>query len=294
MFYRTRIYQTKKSSVPVIVVGNLTVGGTGKTPLVIHIAQLLQKNHFSVGIISRGYKGSHNKPTHVDKDSDPTIIGDEPLLFAKTLDCPIVVGRDRQQTMLKLLQSNKIDILISDDGLQHYGLARNIEIVVVDGVRQFGNGYCLPVGPLREPVSRLTSVDFIISNGGIPKKGEHAMYYIPNELYHALDPSQKTLLTQFSPKIVHAIAGIGNPAQFFQLLTSYGFQVIPHAYPDHYQFTQNDIHFNDEYPVILTEKDAVKCQHFFNERHWILPIIAKVSPIFDTQLLTLVEGFKRG
>ncbi|HEV2523894.1 MAG TPA: tetraacyldisaccharide 4'-kinase, partial [Gammaproteobacteria bacterium] len=269
--------------IPVIVVGNITVGGTGKTPLVIHIAEYLIEQGWQPGIISRGYKGKHRKPTAVNSKSDPRIVGDEALLFAKRLECPIVVGKNRTQALKKLLKmhaKNAIDVVISDDGLQHYALDRHIEIAVVDAQRRFGNGYCLPVGPLREPESRLSAVDLIIHNMGtfydIPKKAisksenAYSMGYVPDKLYNAFQPDRQASLATFRGQTVHAIAGIGNPERFFQLLTDHGLIVIKHAFPDHHRFTHRDVYFKNEFPIMMTEKDAVKCTKFVDLRHWIL------------------------
>ncbi|HRA42875.1 MAG TPA: tetraacyldisaccharide 4'-kinase [Gammaproteobacteria bacterium] len=311
-FFKKIFFATNSNPVvPIIVVGNITVGGTGKTPLVIHIAEYLIERGWQPGIISRGYKGKHRKPTTVNSKSDPIIVGDEALLFAKRLECPIVVGKDRCAALKKLLKinaqntkgsSNAIDVVISDDGLQHYALDRHIEIAVVDAERRFGNGYCLPVGPLREPESRLSSVDLIIHNTGIfygvlekaiPKNEDanvYGMRYVPDKLYNAFQTDRQVSLATFCGQTVHAIAGIGNPERFFQLLSDYGLIVIKHAFPDHHRFTHKDIYFRNEFPVIMTEKDAVKCTKFVDLRHWILPIKAEVDSQFDTKLLALLEG----
>lgn len=304
-FFKKSFFETHSNPViPVIVVGNITVGGTGKTPLVIHIAEYLIEQGWQPGIISRGYKGKHRKPTEVNAKSDPSIVGDEALLFAKHVECPIVVGKNRSKALKKLLKMNPkhaIDVVISDDGLQHYALDRHIEIAVVDAQRRLGNGYCLPVGPLREPESRLSTVDLVIYNTGafygVPEKAipkdaytAYTMGYVPDKLYNAFQPNRQASLATFHAKTVHAIAGIGNPEQFFQLLTDYGLIVIKHAFPDHHRFTHRDVYFRNEFPVIMTEKDAVKCKKFVDLRHWILPIKAEVDSQFDAKLLALLEG----
>ena len=295
---RTFFAGSRPSLVPVIVVGNITVGGTGKTPLVIHIAQYLIQQGWHPGIISRGYKGKHRKPLAVYSSSDPRMVGDEALLFAKHLDCPIVVGKNRNHALKKILNMHSIDVVISDDGLQHYALERHLEIAVVDAQRRFGNGYCLPAGPLREPKSRLSEVDLIVYNGGTFSKASDAnryhMGYVPDKLYNAFQPNTEALLTRFRGQTVHAIAGIGNPDRFFQLLTDYGLIVIKHAFPDHHCFTHKDIYFNNQFPVMMTEKDAVKCKQFVDLRHWVLSIKAVVDLQFDEQLLKLLEGPRDG
>lgn len=306
-FYRLLSFFKKKSStaVPVIVVGNITIGGTGKTPLVIHITEYLIEQGWQPGIISRGYKGKHRKPTVVNSNSDPKIVGDEAVLLAKRLDCPIVVGKNRNAALRHLLALNStnlgttVDVVISDDGLQHYALDRQIEIAVVDSQRRFGNGYCLPAGPLREPESRLSEVDLVINNTGSfydisrnfsQTSNTYMMGYSPGFLYNAFQKEHHQKLSDLRGQKVHAIAGIGNPDRFFQLLTSYGLIVIKHAFSDHHHFTHRDVYFRDEFPVIMTEKDVVKCKTFVDLRHWVLPIKATVDSVFDAKLLTLLEG----
>jgi len=288
--YHWGILKQQRFSIPVIVVGNLTVGGTGKTPLVIHLVELLKKEGFSPAIVSRGYKGSHSKPTFVYPHTDPQEVGDEAVLLATRLNCPIVVGKDRCQAVALLLQArHNIDIVVSDDGLQHYALYRQIEIVVVDGERRFGNGLCLPIGPLREPIERLKSVDFVVIHGGNAKENEFDMQSKPELSYNAALPELQQPLTFFQGIRVHALAGIGNPKRFFDLLRNYGIDVIEHAYSDHYLYKREDIYFSDDYPVIMTEKDAVKCVSFVSRQHWVLPIKALVNSLFDVKLLALIK-----
>jgi len=215
ILYQKKIFSIKKIPVPVIVIGNITVGGTGKTPLVIYLSALLKKQGLHPGIVSKGYKGSHSQPTAVYEDSDPKQVGDEAILMAKKTHCPVVVGHDRTAAAELLLQKFLVDIIISDDGLQHYALSRQLEIAVVDGERRFGNEYCLPVGPLREPISRLNTVNMVVINNGISRGNEYEMYYKPEFLYQAIEPEHRQLLETFKNQKVHAIAGIGNPKQFF-------------------------------------------------------------------------------
>jgi tetraacyldisaccharide 4'-kinase len=287
--YNIGLLSQQYFDVPVIVVGNLTVGGTGKTPLVIHIANLLKQRGKIPGIISRGYKGKAKGPVCVTEFSDPRMVGDEAVLLAKKLHCPVVVGANRPDALRLLLKTFPIDVVIADDGLQHYALYRHIEIAVVDGVRRFGNGFCLPTGPLREPKKRLRSVDFIINNGGIPENNEYDMEMLPLALYNLLEPDQKRALNTLEGKRVHAVAGIGHPERFFQLLRSYHIQVIPHSFPDHTFFKPTDIQFSDELPVIMTEKDAVKCAAFASSKHWVLTMKMRVNPLFDARLLNLLQ-----
>jgi tetraacyldisaccharide 4'-kinase len=274
----------KKSHVPVpvIVVGNLTVGGTGKTPLVIALAKYLQSKGFEPGIVSRGYGGSGRYPCEVNEHSSPVEVGDEPLLIFRNTGCRMIVDPNRTRAVETLLNFYSCDIIISDDGLQHHALSRDIEIVVVDGQRRFGNGHCLPAGPLREPVSRLKTVDFVVTNGAA-KEGEYSMNFMSREIRPVL-PSNKESKTLESLKgqTVHAIAGVGNPTRFFQQLTELGIKVIPHPFPDHYYFTEKDIFFDDDLPVIMTEKDGVKCEKIASKQHWYLAVDAQCPPEFWT------------
>lgn len=291
-----------KFDVPIIVVGNLTVGGTGKTPLVIHIAKLLKQHGFKTGIVSRGYKGDvklrSESNIFVNANSDPAIVGDEPVLLAKRLFCPIVVDKDRVKAVQTLLSTNSMDVIISDDGLQHYRMGRSIEIVVVDGKRRFGNGWCLPAGPLREPLSRLESVNYIMCNGpeNFDVDSEYDMELRPRMLYNGHSPSEQRTLASFQGSTIHAVAGIGNPDRFFALLKNYGLQVIPHPFPDHYMFKPSDLEFSDseDYPIVMTEKDAVKCGSFMKGNTWVLAVDAVVNPLFDAKLLSIVQELCRG
>jgi len=271
--------------VPVIVVGNISVGGTGKTPLVIWIAKFLKESGFTPGIISRGYLGKAKSwPQQVRPDSDPVIVGDEAILISRQAACPMAVGPDRVAAANALLKYSDCDILISDDGLQHYALRRTLEVIVVDGVRRFGNGHCLPAGPLRETTNRLDKADFIVTNG-IALEGEFAMRYSGKILINLLDADSKSTLLAFKNKRVHAISAIGNPQRFFDYLRSQGLDVIEHSFPDHYMYLQNDITFDDDFPVIMTEKDAVKCQRYPLYNYWYLPIAVEMKKEFGLRLL---------
>lgn len=288
--YRLGVLKTHKLPVPVIVVGNITVGGTGKTPLVIWLAQQLQQAGFKPGIISRGYGGrSQSWPQKVTADSDARQVGDEAVLLAKQTGCPVAVGPLRAAAAKLLVQDDGCNLILSDDGLQHYALARDIEIVVIDGERRFGNGYCLPAGPLREPVSRLQSVDFIVVNGAKSAANEFAMQLVGNMAVNLVSGEQKPLAS-FAGVDCHALAGIGNPARFFQQLASAGIKYQPHRFPDHYAYQQQDITFADSRPVLMTEKDAVKCTAFAGRQHWYVPVTAVPEPAFVEQLINLLQG----
>lgn len=282
--YRWGIQKTTHFPVPIIVVGNITVGGTGKTPLVISLAHWLKQAGWRPGLVSRGYGGDANRhPQSVFQNSDPRQVGDEAVLLAQKTGCPLIVCRDRVAAVATLLQEHDCNIVISDDGLQHLALGRNVEIAVLDGERRLGNGLCLPAGPLREPAKRLRSVDFIVSNGEACA-GEWQMTLIPGEIYQLTNPLQRLALSELSSKTVHAVAAIGNPQRFFKTLESAGLVVIPHPFPDHHFFQKQDLDFGDDAIIIMTEKDAVKCRAFANDRFWCLPINAELPAEFFAEL----------
>jgi len=280
LLYVLGIFKRYSLPIPVIVVGNITVGGTGKTPLVIWLANHLKRQGFRPGIISRGYGGNAGQwPQYVRGDSDPTVVGDEPVLIARHTECPVAVSPKRIQSAKALMKYSDCDVIISDDGLQHYALMRDIEIAVIDGVRRFGNGYCLPAGPLREPVSRLKTTDFVVCNG-LPARGESQMKLSFLSVNNLREQDHVEDIANFRGRRVHAIAGIGNPKRFFSMLKHYGLQIIEHPFPDHHPFQVNDISFNDNLPVIMTEKDAVKCRRFSAENCWFVSIEAEMDEAF--------------
>lgn len=292
--YNKGFYKKTKLSVPVIIVGNITVGGTGKTPLTLWLARLLRQEGFKPGIISRGYGGeAETWPQWVDEQSQPSLVGDEAVLMARRADCPIAVGPERVKAAQLLIDKAECDVIISDDGLQHYALDRDIEIAVIDGERRFGNGYTLPAGPLREPIERLQEVDLVIVNGGLPEENEFSMAMKGDVLVNLATKEEK-LLNEFSRGACHAVAGIGNPQRFFNLLEREGIEVKSHAFQDHHQFIAEDIHFDDDNPVLMTEKDAVKCEVFATDKHWYLPITAEPQQQFVDKLLTLIKEKIRG
>ncbi|MBI5890383.1 MAG: tetraacyldisaccharide 4'-kinase [Nitrosomonadales bacterium] len=285
--YRSGILAKVKLPVPVVVIGNLSVGGTGKTPLTLWLAQQLIENGWHPGIVSRGYTKETkrtNTPHAVAIDDAASEVGDEPLLMAQRALCPVWTGRDRPAAALALLQAHpECDIILSDDGLQHYRMRRDAEIVVVDGARRFGNGLLLPAGPLREPVSRLSGVDAVVVNGGRAHDGELAMQLEGTRFHNLLNPQIVVSAGDFSGQL-HAIAGIGHPQRFFQHLQRLGLVCATHAFPDHHQYGAGDIAFNDADAILMTEKDAVKCAVFANEKCWVLRVDAQVSPAL-TQLI---------
>jgi len=285
--YRLGVFKTHTLLVPVIVVGNITVGGTGKTPLIIWLAQFLKDSGFKPGIISRGYGGqAETWPQWVEANGDAKNVGDEALLIANQTGCPMAVGPLRVEAANMLLKHADCNVILSDDGLQHYALNRDIEIAVIDGERRFGNGYCLPAGPLREPIERLQSVDLIIVNGEKSEECEFAMQLVGDTAVNLVTGEQKPL-QEFNS--CHALAGIGNPERFFKLLASAGLTCITHSFPDHYQFQRHDIEFGDNKSVLMTEKDLVKCAGFAGKQHWYLPVKAVPEPGFAEQLLNLLS-----
>lgn len=292
--YRQGLFRIYEAEVPVIVVGNLTVGGTGKTPLVIWLAGYLQAQGYRPGIVSRGYGGRARKwPQQVRADSDPSAVGDEAIVISRRTRCPVAVGPDRGANVAALLAHSNANIVISDDGLQHYALARTVEIVVVDGVRRFGNGHCLPAGPLREPASRAREVDLVVTNG-IAGRGEFAMKYVATGAVTLQQRRRIAPLDSFVGTGAHAVAGIGNPDRFFSMLRAKGIRVQPHAFPDHHEYQTSDFEFGDELPVLMTEKDAVKCESFANPRLWSVPITAELPDLFAHRLLNLLTRPKNG
>ena len=282
---------------PVVVVGNLTVGGTGKTPLVAWLAEQLKARGFRVGIVSRGYGSDSKAPRVIQPDTPWTESGDEPLLLRRRTGCDVVVARDRVEGA-KLLMERGADVILTDDGLQHLRLARDVEIVVVDGARGFGNGHRFPYGPLREMPSRAASANLVVING-TPKHPSLARLPRPKDLA----PVQMTLmpgrvlpvggtradrsLESFRGQRVHAVAGIGNPARFFEDLRARGLEIDEHPFTDHHAFVPSDLAFADDRPVLMTEKDAVKCRGFADARMWYVPVTAHFS---DAQAAALLEA----
>jgi tetraacyldisaccharide 4'-kinase len=286
--YHAGILRAGRVGAPVIVVGNISVGGTGKTPLVIWMARFLASRGLRPGIVSRGYRGRANKwPQQVRADSDPVMVGDEPVLLARTTACPVVADPDRLRAARSLLAHARCDVIISDDGLQHLALGRDVEVAVIDGLRRHGNGRCLPAGPLREPVSRLDSVDLVVANGG-GLGGEYAMRLQSQDARNLTDEAIRRPLASFASRPVHAVCGIGFPERFFDSLERAGLAPIHHPFPDHHGFSAADIAFGDEFPVLMTEKDAVKCRRFASARHWYVPVRAELTEAFAERLLTLL------
>ncbi|HIB31330.1 MAG TPA: tetraacyldisaccharide 4'-kinase [Candidatus Thioglobus sp.] len=283
-FYRLGIFRVNQFDIPIVVVGNITVGGSGKTPVVIKLVEYLQQQGKKVGVVSRGYGGSHESGSLlVDSNSNPTVSGDEPLLIATQTGVAVMVNKNRSEAVTDLLKQQALDVIISDDGLQHYSMGRSIEVVVVDGNRRFGNNFYLPAGPLRESQAKLKQVDFVINNGST-FPGEIPAKLMPVSFVHLLSGKEFSL-DYFKGQYCHGAAGIGDPDRFFNTLDGLGVEVKRHAFMDHYQYQANDLKFEDNHPIIMTAKDWVKCKKFANEQMFYLKVDLEISENFLNKLL---------
>ncbi len=292
--YRHGLLRSVHLPAPVIVVGNLTVGGTGKTPLVLWLVRFLAEHGWRPGIVTRGYGGrSRTWPQRVQGNADPELVGDEPVLLARHAGCPVIADPDRVRAATALIADDRCNLIVADDGLQHYRLARDIEIALVDGARRFGNGLCLPAGPLREPLSRLRHVDLCLVLGA-PRENEWGMRLAVRG-FHRLDSGGTAGVEAFRGRRVHAVAGIGNPARFFAQLRALGLDIVTHPFPDHHCFSAADLAFGDAADIIMTEKDAVKCERLgLGARAWYVAVEAEPAPGFGEQLLRMLKEKQRG
>ena len=285
--YRAGVLPAHRLPVPVVVVGNLVVGGTGKTPLVLWVVDALRGRGSRPGIVSRGYRGANPSAQGVPPDGDPARFGDEPVLLAQRSGAPVWVGRDRVAAARGLLAAHPhCDVLVCDDGLQHYALARDFEIAVEDE-RGHGNGLLLPAGPLREPASR--AVDAVVVNGGTAA-GAFEMRLAPDGLHRVGGRGEEIPLAALRGKRVHAVAGIGNPARFFATLRGLGLEFVPHAFPDHHAWRADELDFADCDVVLMTEKDAVKCRAFGRDDLVALRVQARVDPRLADLLAARIHG----
>ncbi|MDZ4098664.1 MAG: tetraacyldisaccharide 4'-kinase, partial [Methylophilaceae bacterium] len=272
------ILKSYRSQVPIIVIGNITVGGTGKTPLVIWLTDQLKRAGFTPGIISRGYGVNNHQSIEVALDALPGEVGDEPVLLARRTGCPVFVNIDRVSAAKSLLQVYPAcDVIISDDGMQHYRMQRDIELVVVDAARSFGNQMLLPAGPLREPVSRLKQVDAVIYNGRPTDLAGFEMVLQATTIRRVDDPRIEASLDVLANVPIKAVAGIGNPKRFFQQLRELQLGIEEHVFPDHHAYRLEDLAFDGDAVVLMTEKDAVKCAPFAKQNWWYLPVDAVVD-----------------
>lgn len=288
--YRIGLLRGTALDCPVVVVGNLVAGGSGKTPLVIALADYLRQAGLRVGLLCRGYRGRAKRwPQRVTPDSDPDEVGDEAVLLAQKTGLPVMAGPKRVLSGRALLEQAPCDVVLCDDGLQHYALKRDLEIVAIDPEYAFGNGACLPAGPLREPRSRLQQVDAVVSLGEPCREAGALMQLAVAEAFRLVDPRQRCKLSAFAGQSVHAIAGIAHPQRFFRRLREAGMSVEAHAFEDHHRYMPEDIAFDDPRPVLMTEKDAVKCQAFSRSDWWVVPLEVQLDATFGDWLVNAVS-----
>lgn len=287
--YRTGLRRSWRAPVPVVVVGNLTAGGNGKTPVVIWLTEHLQQRGLRVGVVSRGYGGkAAHYPLLLDAQTSTAEAGDEPVLIHQRTGVPVAVAPRRADAVKALLAAAPVDVIVTDDGLQHYALQRDIEVVVVDGMRRFGNGWWLPAGPMRERASRLNSVDAVIVNGGVANRGEIAMQLQPGQAVNVLSGERRPVTELHQ---VVAMAGIGHPPRFFATLRALGITPVSEiAYADHHAYTAQELAATiaPGQALLMTEKDAVKCRAFAAENWWYLPVTAQLDGGQSQQLLDTI------
>ncbi|WP_159564563.1 tetraacyldisaccharide 4'-kinase [Budvicia diplopodorum] len=287
--YRTGFFRSWRAPLPIVVVGNLTAGGNGKTPVVIWLIENLQQKGIRVGVVSRGYGGkSASYPLVLDKNTTTQIAGDEPVLIFQRTGAPVAVAPDRTCAVKALLNQHDLDVIVTDDGLQHYALQRDIELVVVDGNRRFGNGWWLPAGPMRERIGRIASVNAVITNGGKAEQNEIPMVLKPGDAINLITGEQKPALAL--PNVV-AMAGIGHPPRFFKTLQDLDIQIQQkHAFADHQPYHQRLLSslVSPEQTLLMTEKDAVKCRDFAQKNWWYLPVNAELPSSDAAALLNLI------
>ena len=287
LFYRLGVLNCTRLPAPVIVVGNITAGGSGKTPLVLWLVDQLQRRGRRPGVVSRGYGGTVEGVCEVHCDSDAAAVGDEPLLIRRRAGCPVFVGRDRAQAGRALLAAHRCDVIVCDDGLQHYRLARDVEIALVDR-RGLMNGWPLPAGPLREPASRLASVDAVVGNAWPGSAGFRMR--LDGDRFHRLDDAGIVRAAEeFAGQRLHAVAGIGEPQRFFDHLAALGLSFEPHAFPDHHRYVAADLAFVGD-AILTTEKDAVKYAALASLPVWVLPVTATIEPDLAQFVLETIDG----
>lgn len=300
--YRKGWLRSVRVEKPVVVIGNLIAGGSGKTPLTMAVVERLRANGWAPGVASRGYgRNDADTARWVERDSDPALAGDEPVLIARRTGARVRVDRDRVAAARELIAAG-CDVVVCDDGLQHYRLGRDIEIEVIDGRRRYGNGRLLPAGPLREPVARGARCDFRVVNagngsvagdrGGDSGFGEWQMRLLAGHA-QPLHGGREQPLTVFAGQRVHAVAGIGDPERFFAMLRGFGIAVVPHAFGDHHRYEAEDFRFGSDLPVLMTEKDAVKCAALAGERAFSVPVRAELPEAFWVALLDKLENARR-
>jgi tetraacyldisaccharide 4'-kinase len=287
--YRRGLFTQTRLPTRVVVVGNISVGGTGKTPLTIAIAQHLQNRGMRVGVICGAYRArSDHWPRRVDAASPAREVGDEALVIARNVAAPVFAGPKRVAAGQALLSETPCDVVISDDGLQHYALQRDIEIALVDGARGLGNGLCLPAGPLREAASRLAEVAAVVTLDP-PRGPGYGMRLVADQAVALKDPGRRLALAEFRDTPVNAVAGTGNPTRFFHMLRDAGLQVCEHRYADHHPYRPSDLDFGDGLPILMTEKDAVKCLSFAGDGIWYVPLQVRLDASFEDWLVSELQ-----
>ncbi|MCB1678469.1 MAG: tetraacyldisaccharide 4'-kinase [Halioglobus sp.] len=291
--YASGLLTSYRAPVPVVVVGNITVGGTGKSPIVIALVEALQARDIRVGVVSRGYGarpagGAGSFPHVLNERTTAADCGDEALQLYRRTGCPCAVAPSRPAAVRALLQASPLDIVLSDDGLQHYALARDMEIAVVDAERGIGNGFCLPAGPLREPASRLRSVDQVLYRGS--DDPHHGVFYRPQCLVNLRTAERRPVQPLAVAAQVHAVAGIGQPGQFFAALRRAGFRIEPHVFPDHHDYGAADFAQLQDRPILMTEKDAVKCVDLAGPNAWYLRIEARLPAALPRAVMALLQN----
>ncbi|MGV6989432.1 tetraacyldisaccharide 4'-kinase [Testudinibacter sp. P80/BLE/0925] len=296
--YRTGIFKSWKAPVPVVVIGNLSVGGNGKTPFTIWLARQLQRQGLKVGVVSRGYVPGNNEvknyPQLVNPNSNPAEVGDEPVLMARRSGAKIAVSPNRRRSIELLHKAYHIDVILSDDGLQHYALQRDVEVVIVDGERRFGNGFLMPAGPLRELPSRLKQADAVVCNGAAAQAQEIQMRLRANVAVNLLTQEERRL-SDFIGQPLVAMAAIGNPQRFFNMLNSLGLNVVKQkAFVDHAKLSPEKLNnlTKAEQSLFMTEKDAVKCHKFARENWWYVPVEAELEPTINTIVAKIMQEVK--
>lgn len=267
-----------------VVVGNIVVGGSGKTPLLLALCEYIKQQGYQPGVVSRGYGGSFSGVRQVLATDTAMLVGDEPLMIRLRADVPVVVAADRVAAIQYLLANNQCDIVLSDDGLQHYRMRRDLEIAVIDASRKFGNGFCLPAGPLRERESRLNDVDLIVYSGTSELSTDTPAYVLRALGIRKLNADEILPLTALTAKKIHAIAGIGNPSRFFAQLKQQSMNTIEHVFPDHHVYSQADFTGWNNACILMTEKDAVKCSHLDLADAWVFLVKAELSNALERQL----------
>ena len=290
--YLKNQFSSFKADVPVIVIGNINIGGTGKTPLVKYIASKLKDRGLKVGIVSRGYGGNFSGTLSVNSETEYKKSGDEAQMLSN-LNSPLYLDKNRPRAIQKLLKENDCDVILSDDGLQHYKMNRDLEIIVIDGSRRLGNGLCFPAGPLRESSSRLSTGDYIINNGGPTEDGEILMTLQPSKFVHLNTGKSYDIDKWPMHNQVHAVAGLGNPGRFFDTLSQLNFNIERHPFADHHQFEETDLEFLDHHPIIMTEKDAARCKNFDNPRIWFLTVEPKIEEAFINDLESRIRSLHK-